>query len=217
MSGNRPPCDARTLEAMATWIGLLRGVNVGGRTLPMATLRAVAEGLGWGDVATYVQSGNLVSSVGGRATPATESRLAGELHDALLAETGMEIGVVLRSTAAWAGVVASNPYAEAAAADPTKVHVTFLVRPPTPGPELEAVDALLAPHRFGADSAERFGREVYLSLPDGMGRSKLAESAEKTWQQAARAATKAGEPAQVATTRNWRTVLELGRLAGLDV
>lgn len=202
---------------MATWIGLLRGVNVGGRKLPMATLRSVAEGLGWGDVATYVQSGNLVFSVGGRGGAVAEARLGAELHGALLDETGMEIGVVLRSAAEWAGVVTANPYAEAAAADPTKVHVTFLAREPTAGAELDAVAALLAPHRFGADSAERSGREVYLSLPDGMGRSKLAESAEKTWQSMARAAAKAGERPQVATTRNWRTVLELGRLGGLDV
>ena len=42
-------------------VALLRGINVGGRgKLPMADLRAIAEGLGYGDVATYIQSGNLV-------------------------------------------------------------------------------------------------------------------------------------------------------------
>lgn len=202
---------------MATWIGLLRGVNVGGRKLPMATLRSVAEALGWADAVTYVQSGNLVFTARGRAGPAAEARFATQLHDALLAETGMEIGVVMRSASSWAaGVVAANPFRDQAAADPTKVHVTFLARPPAPGPELEAVAALTEPGRFDNAACALVGREAYLSLPDGMGRSKLAESAEKTWQSMARAAAKAGQRPQVATTRNWRTVLELGRLAGLD-
>ena len=43
-----------------TYIALLRGVNVGGVVVKMAALRAVFEGLGYGNVRSYVQSGNVL-------------------------------------------------------------------------------------------------------------------------------------------------------------
>ena len=46
---------------MGKRIALLRGINVGGRTsMPMARLRELCAGLGWGEVQTYIQSGNIV-------------------------------------------------------------------------------------------------------------------------------------------------------------
>ena len=62
--------DARDLSAkvrrMGRMVALLRAVNVGGRKLPMAELRALCAGLGWSDVATYIQSGNLVFTAPGK-------------------------------------------------------------------------------------------------------------------------------------------------------
>jgi len=52
---------------MGRMVALLRAVNVGGRKLPMAELRALCADLGWSDVATYIQSGNLVFTAPGRA------------------------------------------------------------------------------------------------------------------------------------------------------
>jgi uncharacterized protein (DUF1697 family) len=59
---------------MGRMVALLRAVNVGGRKLPMAELRALCAGLGWSDVATYIQSGNLVFAAPGKAE-AIETKL----------------------------------------------------------------------------------------------------------------------------------------------
>jgi uncharacterized protein (DUF1697 family) len=71
-------------------VALLRGVNVGGNNrVPMADLRALAEGLGWSDASTYINSGNLVFDV-----PRTSTRV---LADELEAAIASDIGVTCRT------------------------------------------------------------------------------------------------------------------------
>ena len=102
------------------FIALLRGINVGGRNkLPMAELRALAEGLGWTDVRTYIQSGNVVFRAEAMTTaldarPATDvrpasaaeaeqgaySRLESELEDAIQERFGFSVPALVRSAAA---------------------------------------------------------------------------------------------------------------------
>src|SRR4051794_35378817 len=66
-TGLRPPAPSSRVAPMTRFVALLRAVNVGGRTLPMAALREVCAGLGWEGVATYIQSGNLVFEAKGKA------------------------------------------------------------------------------------------------------------------------------------------------------
>ena len=74
---------------MRTYVALLRGINVGGgNKLPMVDLRRIAEGLGWQDVRSYIASGNLVF----RSEGAVDAQ---ELHDALAAETELNIPVLV--------------------------------------------------------------------------------------------------------------------------
>jgi uncharacterized protein (DUF1697 family) len=177
---------------MEVVVALLRGVNVGGSgRLAMKTLRCVAVDAGFHDVATYVQSGNLVLRT------AHDPASAGDvLHDALLAASGLDLAVVTRTASEWAGVIESNPFPDAAS-DGTRLHVTFLREPP--GPELATVDAdPFAPERYAV-----VGREVYMSLPDGLGRSKLAVALDRA----------AAKGAQIGTTRNWNTILKIAELA----
>lgn len=172
---------------MQTWIALIRGINVGGRQLPMETLRALLADLGCTDIRTYIQSGNAVFC--SRATDG--SRLAARISKAIAADHGFEPFVLVISREELANVAADNPYAKAAATTPKFVHAFFLAAVPE-APDLDAMQKIKA----ASESFALDGRTFYLHTPDGFGISKLAERAERLL----------GVPA---TARNWRTVTTL--------
>lgn len=169
---------------------LLRGINVGGKNkLAMADLREIAADCGFEGARTHVQSGNLV-------LPATDGDLAsigGALGEAITRRTGMEIPLILRTADEWNAAVAANPF-PGAADDGRTLHVIFLDA--SAPDELCEFDA--AP--FAPDAMEVRGSEVYLHLPDGIGRSKLAAKVARL------------HGASTGTARNWNTVLELAAL-----
>ncbi len=165
---------------MTGWVALLRGINVGGRhRVPMGELRAVAERLRYRDVATYVQSGNLVFTAGDEAAV-----IGTELEAALETRFGFGIPVVLRSREEMERIAARHPF-EDRQENPAKLHVFFLAGDPDPM-KLERWH----PERSAPDEVLVDGREVYVHFPNGMGRSKLT--------------VELGTPA---TARNWRSVL----------
>jgi uncharacterized protein (DUF1697 family) len=182
---------------MTVMVALLRGVNVGGRgKLPMADLRAVATACGYGGVRTYIQSGNLVLTADDPA-PATGD-VARTLRRAIAAATDVDPAVIVRTAAELVAVAAANPFLRRGE-DPDKLHVVFLE-----GPAEGALDDVDLP-AFAPEEAVATGREVYLFLPDGMGRSKLAVEIGRK-----------GRPAKEGTARNWRTVTRLLAMAGED-
>ncbi|MCK7614317.1 DUF1697 domain-containing protein [Roseibium sediminicola] len=144
---------------MAVFVALLRAVNVGGTgKLPMADLRAMAEALGFDNIATYIQSGNLVFT----SDLAAEEVLAG-LDDALTAHFGKSPGIMLRALDELEALYARMPFQDA---QPSQVLVTFLQ-------EETAPDAL--EHMVAADGEEAvvLGSEIVVHYPNGQGRSKL--------------------------------------------
>jgi|HigsolmetaAR201D_1030396.scaffolds.fasta_scaffold12613_4 uncharacterized protein (DUF1697 family) len=175
-------------------VALLRGVNLGPtRTLKMADLRAVVTALGHTDVTTYLQSGNVVfTPADAGADPAG---LAAGLSAAIAEHTGLRTDVLIRTGAEMEAIVAANPYDRD---DPTKVAVTFLDRPVDP-----AAFAALDLPSFAPEALTVHGREVYLDLPFGQGRSKLMQALGRR---------PVASAAGTATTRNWRTVLALTEL-----
>jgi uncharacterized protein (DUF1697 family) len=173
-----------------THVALLRGVNLGKRQVSMAQLRKLLESLGYADVSTYVQSGNAVLT----SQNADESHIATELEVELTKALGFAVPVIVRSRADLADVVTNNPFPDAAA-DPTKLHVTFLAEQLDPAVFGHIAAADFAPEEFATSK-----REVYLSLPNGLGRSKLAAAVDKALR-------------GLGTTRNWRTVTALLDLA----
>ena len=174
-------------------VALLRGINVGGkRPVPMAELRDVFEAAGLDDVRTYVQSGNVVFSHDERDAVVLTDRL----EQAIAERFGSDVAVVLRTADELEAVVRANPYADLVPLAPaTALHVTFLDRRMEPS-VLSVEGADFAPEELAV-----VGRDVYLFLPGGIGRSKLA-------------ARVARQVAPVrATTRNWNTVRKLRELA----
>ena len=172
------------------FVALLRGINVGGhRRVPMADLREVCEGLGFAQVATYIQSGNVVFA---SDQPAVDVRDA--LEGAIADRFGFEVAAVVRTRAEFAVVAADHPLA-ADEEDVAKLHVVYFPTPIDPG-GVHALEARHSgPERFAVD-----GREVYVHYPNGAGRSKLSL-----------------DSLGAGTARNWRTVVKLGEMVeGLD-
>jgi uncharacterized protein (DUF1697 family) len=169
---------------MGAMVALLRGINVGGRgKLPMADLRALASGCGLTDVATYIQSGNLVF-----ATTKPPAVVAESLTEAIATGSDVTTTVIIRTGAELAKVIDDSPFL-ARGEDPGALHVVFLGPDDTPALP-DDLDA------FAPDEAVVVGSEVHLFMPNGLGRSKLA-------------AKLASGGARSGTTRNWRTVTTL--------
>ena len=166
---------------MATYVALLRGINVGtGRKVPMHELRALFEELGHSDVRTYIQSGNVVFGAKG-----TAPKIRAALEQGLERDFGFEVTVLLRTPAELASALKANPYGEHA-------YVTFL----DGSPDRKLVTPL-DPKPFAPDEFTVRGSEVFVHCPNGYGRTKINNTFFER-----KLATRA-------TTRNWRTVSTL--------
>src|SRR5262245_49251356 len=109
---------------MPTHIALLRGVNVGGNLLKMERLRELCVELGFRNVRTYVQSGNVVFE-----SPAASAQCAKRLQETLAGQTRLPVAVVLRTAAELRRILEGNPFLTRRNIDLTKLHVTFLGSP----------------------------------------------------------------------------------------
>ena len=175
---------------MTMYVALLRGVNVGGHNkLPMAALRSLADGCGFTEVRTYIQSGNVVFS-----SRLGAAKVGVKLHDAILAECGIDTRVVLRTAADLATVVVKNSFL-ARGVDERLLHVAFLYEQSRP--TLDAVDAAV----YAPDELAVVDAHAYFHTPNGLGRSKLANE------------TILRKLGILGTTRNWRTVTTLAEMA----
>lgn len=178
---------------MAGFIALLRGINVGGRSkVPMAELRALCEKLGWGEVRTYIQSGNVVFEASGEA-PALEAAL----EKALSAHFGFAPAVIVRSAGRLKALAAANPFPEESKTEPGRVLIGLSKDKPKAG----VADAI----RLKAAAAERVeeaGGALWFHYPAGVGSSKLTPTLIDR---------AVGSPL---TARNWRTISKLREMIG---
>uniref|UniRef100_A0AAU2JW47 DUF1697 domain-containing protein n=1 Tax=Streptomyces sp. NBC_00049 TaxID=2903617 RepID=A0AAU2JW47_9ACTN len=177
------------------YAALLRGINVGGsKKVPMAELRSVLEGLGHGDVQTYLQSGNAVFS-SAKKDPA---QLARELEKAIEAHFGFTVACLVVDGAYLRAVADACPF-PAAELEGKQLHATFL----SEQPDASRFDAIDGPSYLPEEY--RIGdRVIYLHAPNGLGRSELGAALAKP------AVLKGID----ATTRNWNTVTKLVELTG---
>lgn len=185
---------------MATFVALLRAVNVSGQnTIAMAELRRALGEAGFAAVESYVQSGNLVFEADGDVGGAQAARV----HDVVASGFGYDVAVVALTAADLAAVVGGNPFLSPSAPPVAEkaLHVTFLERPVEEAPfgdrQLPAAPGESA--ALGLD-----GRCVYLRLPHGYGRSKLNNA----WFERTLGVR--------ATTRNWRTVVALAAMSARE-
>ncbi|HEY1848456.1 MAG TPA: DUF1697 domain-containing protein [Opitutaceae bacterium] len=177
---------------MPSFALMIRGLNVGGsKPMRMQVLRELLSGLGLKSVRTYLQSGNAVYEAPDRVGRAS----AKAAERAIRAEFGYEVTAIARTAAEMKAVVAANPFAGRAGADPRFLHVTFLAGLPARQPAVSELPA--APGERVAFS----GEAVYLYCPLGYGNSRLTNN----YLERALGCR--------ATTRNWNTVRALEAMA----
>ena len=178
---------------MTVVVCMLRGVNLASSNrIRMDALRTLCESLGHRDVATYVQSGNVVF----RTAVRDLAKIARRIEDGIESTFGFRCDVVLRTPGELRDIVAANPFAGRSGIDPSKFLITFLAR--EPGAEaqakLRAVD--IAPEELYIH-----GREIYIYFPNGLARPKLPSGLiDRTVK-------------MPCTGRNWNTVTKLLEMA----
>jgi len=172
---------------MARLIALLRAVNVGGRKLPMAELRTLCGGLGWEDVETYVQSGNVVFTA-----PGGTGKLETALEEAVERRFGFHSDAMVRTAAQWRALLEANPFLDVAEREPGRVMVGIPKRALAAGSA-----ATIAAEAAAGERVEEAGGALWFHYPQGAGTSKLTPRLIDR---------SAGSPV---TARNWRTVSAL--------
>ncbi len=177
---------------MSAFAAVLRAVNVGGNNkVPMAELRAAAEKTGLKNVRSLLQSGNLVFDAGTKSAAACEKLL----QTACTKAFGLTIDIHVRGPSDLAAILARNPFAKEAEADPGRLHVLFL----RDAPGAATFKALQAAIK-GRETVHGDGRHAYIFYPDGAGQSKLTLGAIE------KALGTRG------TARNWNTVTKLAAM-----
>jgi uncharacterized protein (DUF1697 family) len=168
---------------MTSYIALLRAVNVGGTgKLPMTELKAMCEQAGFSKVKTYIASGNVVFQ-----SKLSEAKVKSALEAALAAYAGKPVGVLVRTAAEMAAVLAENPFPD----EPSNKTVAIFLDAAPPADFLAGVS-----HQAG-ELIRAGRREIYAYYPDGQGQSKLKIAAAKN-----------------GTARNMNTVAKLAEMAG---
>ena len=175
----------------AKFIGLLRGINVSGRNkIPMGDLCQLCAEIGYSDIQSYIQSGNLVFS-----TLAKPTVIEIELERAIERRFRLSIPVIVRAAADWPAYVEGNPFPEASSAEPSLVMLALAKTSPKP----EAVSALCA-HGTSGERIVQVGDALWIHFVGGVARSKISPALLDRL------------VGSKVTMRNWRTILKLGEM-----
>ena len=177
---------------MKTYISILRGINVGGhKKLKMDDLRNMYEKLGFKNVKTYIQSGNVVFQNREISCKELEHKISTEI----LKLFSIEVPVIVISQIDMEIIYANNPFVNNQNKEISTLHTTFFSHQPEKS-EINKISG-----DFGNDEYIFTEKAVYVYCPDGYGNSKLTNSFFET------------KLRITATTRNWKTVSELVQTA----
>jgi uncharacterized protein (DUF1697 family) len=172
---------------MTRQVAFLRGINLGARRrVSMVELRELLTDLGYGDVRTHLQSGNVVLD-----SEEPPGRLARKLEERIRETLEIDVEVVVRTRDELAGVIERDPFGELAD-DPKRYQVSFLSAEPDPQVTRDLAAANVAPERLSVS-----GREIYAWHPNGLQRSRLAGLLTDR------------RLGVTATARNWNTITKL--------
>jgi uncharacterized protein (DUF1697 family) len=171
---------------MSVYVAMLRGINVGGhKRIKMDRLRESFEVLGFEQVRTYIQSGNVIFNAGKTSGPT----LGKKIEARIVSDFGFSASVMVRTGQELGKAIDANPFLKQRGVDPEKLHVTFLADVPPVSGLKKLAEFTVAP-----DQSCCVGQEIFLYLPNGFSASSLFKV---PWEKALTVAT---------TTRNWKTV-----------
>jgi len=178
---------------MATYIALLRGINVSGqKKIRMADLKVHMLELGFENVQTYIQSGNLIFTDKKQDTTA----LARSIEQKLLEKYGFEVPVLVKSLSDLSYILNHNPYLENVSVGENKLYLCFLFEHPIPNSieKFKGMDS--TEEKFSFD-----GDYIFLCFENGYGRARLNNNFFEN------------KLSSKATTRNWKTIIKLYEMA----
>ena len=179
----------------ATHIALLRAVNLGGlKPVAMADLRKLGAKLGFADVGSVLQSGNLVF----RSPWKSCERIERMLEEGAERNIGLKTEFFVRNAEEWHDLIRNNPFRREAEHEPALL-VAMLLKDEADASDVKKLQAAIV----GRELVRAKGRVAYITFPDGQGRSKLTRA---IIEKALGTRT---------TGRNWNTVLRLGAMVGL--
>lgn len=177
---------------MNTYIAILRGINVSGtKPIKMEELRLTFQKLGFENITTYIQSGNVVFTSAETAT----LQLAAKIAESIKTDFGFEVPVMVLSCEELKAIIGNNPLNDGTK-DTAFLHVTFLAENPAAFNHSD-----IAAKKQGNEEIIISGKVVYLYCPHGYGKTKLTN----TFLESKLKVT--------ATTRNWKTCGELLRIS----
>ncbi len=173
---------------MNTYVAVLRGINVSGqRIIAMKDLKALFIKEGFGNVMTYIQSGNVVFESGESDTKKLEKQISALIQN----HYNFSVPVLVLSREEMIEIIAKNPYIDREK-DTNKLHVTLLEKIPE-----ENALASCRDEKYQSDEFTITDTTIYLYCPDGYGMTRFSTTFfEKKF-------------GVQATTRNWKTMLAL--------
>ena len=177
---------------MTVHVALLRAINLGNhQRVAMPDLRRLLTELGFTDVQTLLQTGNLVFRSDELNAAELEQLLEAQAEDRL----GLSTDFLTRTGDELDAIIAANPFLEEAERDPAHLVVMFLKSEPEATAVVAVQDAIT-----GRETVRAEGKHLYIVYPDGIGRSRLTTSViERTL-------------GFRGTGRNWNTVLKLATM-----
>ena len=181
---------------MPRYLVFLRGVNVGGKRLPMADLRAALQSAGFADVVTHLQSGNVVLT-----SPLGAAELGPQVEAVIERNAGVHTDVIVRTVEELAAAVDADPFASIAT-DPSR-HVLGLMAGPATSDGIGTVERQIAALPADGDRYAMGDKHFYLWCPNGISASPYFKVG---WHRLGVSSTQ----------RNWNTVTAMLRLAQIS-
>ena len=173
---------------MQTYIAILRGINVSGhKIIKMAELREHLASLGFSNLTTYIQTGNIVF----QSEEKESAELEEMIHQNIKDNYGFDVPVIVRTKIEWNAVIDRFPF-NLDSYDIKRIGVVYLKERATHIPTDE-IDKF----RAAKDELVYEDKEIYLYMPDGFGNSKLTNN---VFEKKLNVST---------TTRNWKTTMKL--------
>jgi len=178
---------------MTTYISILRGINVGGfRMIKMEALRQLFADLGFQNCQTYIQSGNVIFQCNKTDQKALEKKIITAINE----KFSFEVPVIIIEVDELKQIIANNPFLSDKTKDIAHLHVTFLSEKPEGVNVSKIINGVYQPDEFLL-----IDMAIYLYCPNNYSKSKLTNGFFEN------------KLKVTATTRNWKTTIELGSIA----
>lgn len=144
---------------MKTFIALLRGINVGGKTMiKMDYLKAIFEQMGYEKIRTYIQSGNVIFN----SSEQDVLKMEKNIEEVLIEKAGFNVSVIIRTPEELKNIIELNPFKNNNLLEGERIYITFLSKKP-----IVSENSVLEANKATKDEIIMTEREVYILSREG--------------------------------------------------